>query len=222
MVVFCSRKSKSISTYEPFLMDVSGLVVTGLGICLQVTSTLYNYGMQVKGARREIQSLTNELFGLIGALEHVKLQREHHALQEAQSSQPPTYIDIEKGPSETVYGKRHTSTRDTHEESFASVLKQTVEFLRELQQKLGEPKGRFNAAIHLLKWPLRESEVQEHLNRLERVKTYFVLSMVTDEVHQSRKTANEITALRTLVQDASLRQQATDSRKPSLSIFYNH
>jgi len=60
-------------------------------------------------------------------------------------------------------------------------LKQTLEFLEELQKALVEPKGRFKKATHLMKWPLKEGETEKHLKRLERVKTYFVLSLVTDE-----------------------------------------
>ncbi|KAL9046164.1 MAG: hypothetical protein Q9214_000932 [Letrouitia sp. 1 TL-2023] len=193
-------------------MDASGLVVTGLAICFEVASLLYSYGKQVKGARRDIQNLSNELFGLIGALEHVKIQQEHHAAEDAESSQPPPYheMEIDDTTSETDYGKNDSSINITHPPKMASVLKQTIEFLRELQQSLVEPKGRLNAAMHLMKWPLRESEVQRHLDRLERVKTYFVLSLVTDEVDQSRKMANEIHALRTLVQDTSFKQQAVD------------
>ncbi|KAL9609937.1 MAG: hypothetical protein Q9167_005333 [Letrouitia subvulpina] len=193
-------------------MDVSGLVVTGLATCFEVASLLYSYGKQVKGARRDIQNLSNELFGLIGALEHLKIQQEHNAAQDAESSQPPPYqeMEIDDNTSKTNYGKESISDSNTQPPNMASVLKQTIEFLRELQQSLLEPKGRLNAAIHLMKWPLRESEVQRHLDRLERVKTYLVLSLVTDEVDQSRKMANEIHALRTLVQDTSFKQQAID------------
>ena len=194
-------------------MDLSGLVVTGLGLCFEVASTLYSYGKQVKGARKEIQILTNELFGLIGALEHVKSQQEKHALQEKESCRPPEYMNIDNSDTKTRHGNEIAHVKDSHQPKITLVLEQTVEFLQELQQSLGVPKGRLNAAVHLMKWPLRESEVQRHLTRLERVKTFFVLTLVTDDADQSRKTANEITALRTLVQDASIRQQAIESRK---------
>ena len=198
-------------------MDVSGLVFTCLGICFEVASTLYSYGKQVKGARRNIQSLSNELFGLIGALEHLKLQQKQQADQEAQSSQPPPYMEIDDQPSAVDF-KAPGSAKDAHKENIASVLAQTETFLKELQQSLVEPSGRLNAAMHLMRWPLRENEINRHLSRLERVKTFFILSLVTGEVDQSRKTANEIAALRTLIQDTSLRQQAVESRRLSLRL----
>ena len=193
-------------------MDVSGLITTGLGLCFNVASTLYSYGKQVKGARRDIQNLTNELFGLIGALEHVKLQQEQEAVQEGPQRRPLVYDQIADVYSKSKEGKDEITAKSFHQNTVASVLRQTVEFLRELQQSLALPKGRLNAAMHLMKWPLKESEISGHLTRLERVKTYFILSLVTDEVSQSQRTANEIAALRTLIEDASLKQQAVESR----------
>ena len=198
-------------------MDVSGLVLTSLSICFEVTSTLYSYGKQVKGAKRDIQNLSNELFGLIGALEHLKIQQEQQTAHEAGSFRPLPNPETNWDGQNADNGKQHGSAKDSHQASDASVLKQTLEFLQELQKSLNAPKGRWCAAVQRLKWPLRESEVQKHLTRLERVKTYFVLSLVTDEVDQSRKTASEILSLRTLLEDVSHRQQAADFRKRSPS-----
>ena len=192
-------------------MDISGLVVTSLGICFEVASTLYSYGKQVKGARKDIQNLSNELFGLIGALEHLKIQQEHKTTQESSLLPPLNYEDIDIAQTKTNAGDG--SADKTLQENVYSVLRQTFEFLQELQQSLREPKGRLNATLHLMKWPLRESEVQRHLGRLERVKTYFILLLVTDEVEQSRKAADEIVALRTMIQHASLKQQDIELRK---------
>jgi hypothetical protein len=194
-------------------MDVSGLVFTGLGICFEIASTLYSYGIQVKGARRDIQNLSNELFGLIGALEHLKTQQEDQVNYEANPLRPPPYSEIGEGDQKSDDNDQQCSVKKSHQANTALVLKQTVEFLQELQESLKRPKTRLGAVVQRLKWPLRESEVQDHLNRLERVKTYFVLSLVTDDLEESRKTAGEISTLRSLLEHVSLRQQATDSRK---------
>lgn len=194
-------------------MDVSGLVLTSLGIAFEVASTLYAYGRSVKGARRDIQNLSNELFGLIGALEHLKIQQEHRALHKADTLEPPSYAESEAGDVKDGDTDENGSLQDRRQENDARVLKQTLEFLQELQKSLDPPTGRFRTAIQLMKWPLREGEVQNHLTRLERVKTYFVLSLVTGEVDQSQKTASEISMLRTMLEDVSLRQLAAHSRK---------
>lgn len=198
-------------------MDASGLVLTSLGICFKVTSLLYSYGKQVKGARHDIRDLSNEVFGLIGALQHLGIQLEHRSKLQEDPLQPTPYSQSEANDQEASDYQQHGSTKDSYQTIDASVLNQTVEFLQELQKSLEVPKGRWAATAQLLKWPLRESEVQKHLNRLERVKTYFVLSLITGEVDQSRKTADEISSLRTLLEDVSLRQQAADNRKTFLA-----
>ena len=197
-------------------MDVSGLIVTGLGICFQVASTLYSYGIQVKGARKDIQNLSNEIYGLIGALEHLKVQQQDQANFEANPLQPPSYWEANENDQKGDEADHRDSIKTAHRENTALVLTQTVEFLQELHENLKLPKSRLGAVVQRLKWPLRENEVENHLKRLERVKTYFVLSLVTDDLEESRKTANEISSLRTLMESVSLRQQATEGRKSCL------
>lgn len=201
-------------------MDASGLVLTSLGHCFKATSTLYSCGKQVKGARHAIRDLSNEVFGLIGALQHLRIQLESRSKLQADPLQPPPYSQAEADDQEASDYQQHGSTKDSYQMIDASVLSQTVEFLQELQKSLEVPKGRWGATAQLLKWPLRESEVQKHLNRLGRVKTYFVLSLNTGEVGQSRKTADEISSLRTLLEDVILRQQAANNRKTFFAYLY--
>ena len=160
-------------------MDFSGLVITVLGVSFQLTSQLYNYAQQVKGARRDIQALSNELFSLVGALEQLK--RRQDRIVDKEPPEPPRYAEKDTliGPTEESANKDIGAK--THQATVTSVLSQTLEFLKELQQILREPKGRFHAKVQLLKWPFKEGDMQTHLKRLERVKTYFILLLVTDE-----------------------------------------
>ena len=151
-------------------MDISGLVITVLTASFELASELYSYAQRVRGARRDIQALSNELFGLIGALEHFKLQQERKLEDSPASIKPPQYA--EKDPSTDFSGQPA---------NVSSVLSQTLEFVNELQGTLSKPKGKVQVAVQLLKWPLKEGDMQKHLKRLERVKTYFILSLVTDE-----------------------------------------
>lgn len=161
-------------------MDLSGLVLTALAVSFELASELYSYGKHVKGARRDIQSLSNELFGLVGVLEHLKLQQDQGHLDDLESTGPPEYSEVQEGW-DTNQLKDDVSAQDAQNTNVRSILRQTLEFLEELQKALIEPKGRFQSAVHLLKWPLKEGEMKKHLKRLERVKTYFVLSLVTAE-----------------------------------------
>lgn len=140
------------------MADLSGLILTVLGLSFEIASTLYSYSKDVKGASKEIPQLRNELFALIGVIEHVKMQRERSPDQQAKQSMA------------------------CDNESFSRVLNETIEFLQELQDCLATPKSRFQAVAQKLKWPLQEKDTKSHLLRLERVKSYFVLSQVTEEM----------------------------------------
>ena len=141
------------------MADISGLILTVLGLSFELTSALYSYSRDVKGASQDIQQLSNELFALIGVLEHIKMQRERESLDP--QSKSPTAMDPE---------------------SLHRVLNETIEFLQELQDSLATPKSRLQAVAQKLKWPLKEKDAKRHLMRLERVKSYFVLSQVTEEM----------------------------------------
>ena len=206
-------------------MDVSGLIISALAISFEITSTLYRYGKQVRGARTDIQALSSELYGLIGVLEHLKLQHE-----------PSLAGDEETLVDESDYagflrssGKLRISQDDDPASGVpmqglqtiqaTSVLRRTLEFLQELQQSLAEPKGRLALAVHLLKWPLKDRDVKKHLQRLERVKTFFVLTLVTGEVDQSRKTYEEINALRTVIKESMIAQENEKSYQEYLHVL---
>lgn len=141
------------------MADVSGLILTVIGISLDVASRIYRYSQDVKTASAGMQGLGNELFALIGVLEHVKLQRQH--------LNPTT-------PSETSGLKGLNSMQ--------KILEETLVFLQGLKSSLDSPQGRLKNTVQKLKWPLKEKETNSYLERLERVKTYFILSQVTEEM----------------------------------------
>ena len=196
--------------------DISGLVISALAVSFEIASTLYRYGKQVKEARKDIQLLSSELFGLIGVLEHLKAQYGSSLLDDEE-----TLVD----KSEYAGLLQSSSKLELSDEDIAadpmqpqviqaeSVLKQTIEFLQELLRNLDEPKGRIATAVHLLRWPFKERDIKRHVKRLERVKTYFVLLLVTDEADQSRKTYEEIMTLRTLIEDSFRAQENRKSQE---------
>lgn len=141
------------------MADISGLISTVIGLSFNVASTIYNFAQGVKAASDSVRGLSSELFALIGVLEHMRLQR-----QQATPSEPEASPESH-GPS-----------------SAKQVLEETLVFLQELKKSLDPPQGRVKAAVQKLKWPLKETETKSHLERLERVKTYFILSQVTEEM----------------------------------------
>lgn len=141
------------------MADVSSLILTVVGVSLNVASTIYSFAQNVRAASDSIRGLSSELYALVGVLEHMKLQR-----QQAAPSEPGASSESD-GPSST---KR--------------VLEETLVFLQELKTSLDPPQSRVKLAVQRLKWPLKETETNSHLQRLERVKTYFILSQVTEEM----------------------------------------
>ncbi len=148
------------------MADVSGLVLTILGVSFQVASVIFSYVGDVKGAKGNIQQLSNELFALIGVLERMKMQQEQFS----------------SGKS-TDHSKAFA--QESNQESLRQVLQQSLEFLQDLHKRLLAPKTRFQARIQKLKWPFEQSETTQHLQRLERIKTYLILSLMTDEMFAS-------------------------------------
>jgi hypothetical protein len=142
------------------MADVSGLILTVVGLSLNVASTIYSFAQNVRAASDSIRGLSSELYALIGVLEHMKLQRQQAAPSEPEAS--PEF----HGPSSTK-----------------QVLEETLVFLQELKKSLDPPQSRVKVAVQKMKWPLKETETNSHLQRPERVKTYFILSQVTVEMY---------------------------------------
>lgn len=143
------------------MADISGLVLTVVGVSFNLVSSLYAYAKEVKDARNDIQQLSNELFALIGVLERLKIQQGLHPIKttkEQDFPSPPTPTGLRR------------------------VLHETLDFLEEIERSLATPTSRLHAKIQRMKWPLKDSETKQHLQRLERVKTFFVLCLMTDEM----------------------------------------
>ena len=148
------------------MADISGLILTCLGLSFEVASTIYNYAKDVHNAKQEIQQFSNELFALIGVLERIKVQQEQQE--------------------QICFGRPADSSkafaREENQPIFRQVLQQSIEFLQELHERLVAPKSRLQVRVQKLKWPFKEGETKRHLERLERVKSYLVLSLMTDEM----------------------------------------
>lgn len=148
------------------MADISGLILTCLGLSFEVASAIYNYARDVKDAKQDIQNFSNELFALIGVLERMKMQQERQ--------EQPSFGRLE-------YSSK-AFARKENQPIFRQVLQQSIEFLQELHKILVAPKSRFQSRVQKLKWPFKEGETKRHLKRLERVKSYLILSLMTDEM----------------------------------------
>lgn len=150
------------------MTDIGGLVLAVLGVSFQVASAIYSYSSDVKDAKGDIQQLSNEIFALIGVLERLKVNREQ--------------ISTEK-----LTDHVKAFSQESNQDSLRHVLQKSLEFLQDLHKRLEFPNTRFKAKAQKLKWPFEQKETAQHLQRLERVKTYLILSLMTDEMFASTR-----------------------------------
>ena len=138
--------------------------IAGLAVAIeQIVAAIYQYGKGVKDSKKEICWLCSELFALKGALEQVRRN-----LQDAEASSmsaPATLFSPIIGTKE-----------------FINALDTTKLALADLFLRLERPHGRITTALNRLMWPLEKDDVRNETQRLERLKSYFILAVTTDNV----------------------------------------
>jgi hypothetical protein len=139
----------------------------------EVIWKLYEYGKQVKEWKGEIRALCEELFALQGVIEHLK-QRHESVLK-------------------STIGD--SSAEMMRSADFSQMLQTTRDILDELLTRLAIPIGRVHRAARALAWPLTKSDVQAHVNKLARVKAWFVMVMMSDSLDLSRSIHEEVVDL---------------------------
>jgi len=139
-------------------MDCATQAITILDFAFRISSQIYTYTKDVKEARRDIDALSNELFALIGVIERLRHSDGHGD------------------------ANINTLPRLHSQPGFLRVMNETLDFLQNLHATLETPRGRLDKALQKMKWPLKGEETKRHLERLERVKTYFLLSIMTNDL----------------------------------------
>lgn len=124
-----------------------------------VVQALLKYSTAAKEARNDIQTISVELFALKGILEHVEYQQQVEFI--ASGSPPPGKFDSDE---------------------FLQILRSASQFLQSLQISLEPSQSRFGRSIQSLKWPFKKEDVQKHIAKLERIKSWFILVMTSDHL----------------------------------------
>jgi hypothetical protein len=149
-----------------------------------VLSSLIRYAKTIQTAKSEVRKLSEELFALKGILEHLS----------AQAHDVPKCEELETSPFD----------RDV----LARVLHTTNEFLQSLLLDMQTAETKFKRLKQTLKWPFTQTQVSEHLVRLERVKSWLILVLMADHNSVDREMQHEIRDLtNTLKEDLQIRVQ---------------
>ena len=137
---------------------ISGLVVA----IEQIVALIYQYGKGVADAKKEISSMCSELFALKGALEHIRLNLQSIG---ASSITPFPF------PSPIM------GTKD-----FKEMLDTTTSAITALSKPFEKARGRVATALNRLTWPMKKTDIISETQRLERLKSYFILATTTDNL----------------------------------------
>ena len=138
--------------------------ISGLAVATeQIVAAIYQYGKGVKDSGKETSQLCSELFALKGALEHVRMNLQD---AEASSTSAPASLFF------PIIGTKE----------FINMLETTKLTLADLSKRLEKPHGRITTALNRLTWPLKKDDIRNETQRLDRLKSYFILAATTDNL----------------------------------------
>jgi hypothetical protein len=167
--------------------------VSAIGLAIQVGNIILlvmRYGREAKDAGDEIQALSAELFALEGILRHI----------EVQSSDLP-------------------STSQFQSPAFMQLLFSTRQMLDSLGKTISPPSSSttLSRAARSLKWPLKKSQVTEQIQKLERLKTLYILSLTGGNLSNHHNLLAELARLGDAVEAAN--QGREDEKRGEASLY---
>ena len=167
--------------------------VTGLVIAIaQVISTLYDYGTEVKGSKDDIRKMTQEIFALKGALEHISANSKSRL--------------VEGGEDRLA--------------QYSKMIEMTEEALENIQKKLGEPKTRFEKTKRALAWPFTKAELDKYVASIERSKTWFVMVIMNDTAEMSSGIYSEMRQLAEAIHEDTIQRRMKEMMKDTEDILH--
>ncbi|KAJ9633814.1 hypothetical protein H2199_009227 [Coniosporium tulheliwenetii] len=158
-----------------------------IGLVGQVGDLLwkaYNYGKEVYEAQEDMKSLFTDLSVLKSTLEQMQKSFTPHG-------------------EDTIAAKMKEleSSRD-----FQSALRSTQELVARLIQNLS--KKRMNhRKLHALAWPLVKDDVKADIDRLERIKSWFIMVIMADDSVRLRALMSESGEILKIVQEEQARRK---------------
>ena len=159
-----------------------------------IISTCYQYGCAVKGAPREIQSISNDVSSLAGVLAGVNALVDAHSKREllpeneskasradnGQDDQPPPYEDLP-----------HLDL-----ESLRAPIADCHAVLQEIRTALGraswQEDRKLNKVFKRLVWPLKQHQTEALSRRLEKCKATFRTALTATNVSISVDTLQAV------------------------------
>ncbi|KAJ5092536.1 hypothetical protein NUU61_007406 [Penicillium alfredii] len=138
----------------------------------RVITCLINYAHAVQNAKADSRRLSEELFALKGILEHLAAHE--------RAPQPDDSKD---------------STAAIDPAILSRTLYTTSQLLGSLLKDLEEPATKSQRLKQRLTWPFTQDQFNKHLARLERVKSWLILVLMTDNASATQDLHQEINTL---------------------------
>ncbi|MCJ1384040.1 hypothetical protein MMC17_007156 [Xylographa soralifera] len=157
----------------------------------QLLGGLFKFGRDVCNAKREINQLCSELLALKAALEHVQLNLEYDRCQQAciKGDVPPTL-----------------SAPMLMSSEFKTMVTMTEATLTELLIKTDIKPGSFRSSLKKFTWPMKN--VTSYIDRLERLKGWFVLATTSENVQICKESYMKLCSIERQLQNrGSLQEQ---------------
>lgn len=145
-------------------MDPGSII--GLSAAIQQLLTcVFKFSQGVREAKREINLLCSELLALKAALDHIQMNLQLNNDAGTASHLGQVLCSPNIGTSE-----------------FQGMISLTGTTLNELLSRLDSKPGRLRSTLQRLTWPLVKDEVKLFVDRLERLKSWFVLATTSDNM----------------------------------------
>lgn len=145
-------------------MDPTSII--GLSAAIQQLLTcVFKFSQGLREAKREINLLCSELLALKAAFDHIQMNLQLGKDAGTASEMEPTLCSSNYGTPE-----------------FQGMISLTHATLNELLTRLDSKSGRFITTFQRLTWPLVKDEVKLFVDRLERLKSWFVLATTSDSL----------------------------------------
>lgn len=150
----------------------------------QILQAVYAYGSSVREAKTEINQLCSELLALKAALDHVCLNSNVDQLNSGMET-----LGLFKEAQEVL----STSSFATPE--FEQMLVTTDKIIQRLLGRLQQSPGKLNAAKRGITWHLVKDDIKRDIDRLNRLKTFFILATTSDNTVLCRESYLKICAI---------------------------
>ena len=162
----------------------------------QILQAVYAYGSSVREAKTEINQLCSELLALKAALEHVHLNSNVDHLSAGMEN-----LGLAKEAQEIL------STSNFTTPEFEQMILSTSHIMKELLSRLQQKPGKFNAAKQRLMWHIVKDDIKRDIDRLNRMKSFFILATTSDNTILCRESYLKICAIDVRLQNQEDREE---------------